>query len=254
MHAKSIDHVGMMEPYTKEILMKLTPKKFPNMRFSLEDFHASPLAMLAATSDLLTPEELSSLQLQKLSKVEDQRSSYLRTSKDFSPTTLAGLSSQFSIRWTNWGMMRNGVCITQKISESPKIENECTLQAILEKGIPWRSPKKAELDNSKSRGNGGPHRPIRFRNEVQKALTVQDAYRLLVGQNRNGVLQVRRHTIKECERLQGFPDGWTESVPESIGFKLLGNAVTTTVVQYVALKTIEDKLPINPLSISKSAA
>lgn len=68
---------------------------------------------------------------------------------------------------------------------------------------------------------------------MQKALTVQDAYRLLVGLRRNGKVKVRRHTITECERLQGFPDGWTKAVDQKSGFKLLGNAVTTNVVAFV---------------------
>ena len=97
----------------------------------------------------------------------------------------------------------------------------------------WRDPRPAELDNAKSRTNGGPHRPIRQLDEVQKALTVQDAYRLLVGSRQNGRMKVRRHTIRECERMQGFPDGWTAKVDEKIGFKLLGNAVTTNVVTFV---------------------
>jgi hypothetical protein len=68
---------------------------------------------------------------------------------------------------------------------------------------------------------------------VQKALTVQDSYRLLVGAKLNGKMKVRRHTITECERLQGFPAGWTKAVDEKLGFKLLGNAVTTNVVAFV---------------------
>ena len=81
-----------------------------------------------------------------------------------------------------------------------------------------------------------------FQFDVQKALTVQDAYRLLVGVKKNGNVRVRRHTIVECERLQGFPDGWTDAVVEKSGFKLLGNAVTTNVVQFVAAAILKSTL------------
>jgi len=40
-------------------------------------------------------------------------------------------------------------------------------------------------------------------------------------------------TPTECERLQGFPDGWTEGVSDTQRYKLLGNAVTVNVVEYL---------------------
>jgi len=41
---------------------------------------------------------------------------------------------------------------------------------------------------------------------------------------------VRRLTPTECERLQGFPDGWTDGVSDTQRYKTLGNAVTVNVV------------------------
>ena len=38
----------------------------------------------------------------------------------------------------------------------------------------------------------------------------------------------------ECERLQGFPDNWTEGIPATQRYKCLGNAVTVNVVQEIA--------------------
>ncbi len=48
--------------------------------------------------------------------------------------------------------------------------------------------------------------------------------------------QIRRLTPIECERLQGFPDGWTEGVSDSQRYKTLGNAVTVNVVHAVIQK------------------
>ena len=42
--------------------------------------------------------------------------------------------------------------------------------------------------------------------------------------------KIRRLTPIECERLQGFPDGWTEGLSDTQRYKCLGNAVTTNVV------------------------
>jgi DNA (cytosine-5)-methyltransferase 1 len=44
---------------------------------------------------------------------------------------------------------------------------------------------------------------------------------------------IRKLTPTECERLQGFPDGWTEGVSDNQRYKCLGNAVTVNVVEYI---------------------
>lgn len=44
---------------------------------------------------------------------------------------------------------------------------------------------------------------------------------------------VRRLTPTECERLQGFPDGWTEGQADSHRYKQLGNAVAVPCVQWM---------------------
>ena len=50
--------------------------------------------------------------------------------------------------------------------------------------------------------------------------------------------KIRRLTPKECERLQGFPDGWTEGVSDTQRYKCLGNAVTVNVIRAVFSKII----------------
>ena len=47
---------------------------------------------------------------------------------------------------------------------------------------------------------------------------------------------VRRLTPVECERLQGFPDGWTECVSDSQRYKQMGNAVTVNVIAWIGGK------------------
>ena len=44
---------------------------------------------------------------------------------------------------------------------------------------------------------------------------------------------IRRLTVKECERLQGFADDWTKGISDTQRYKCLGNAVTTKVVEYI---------------------
>lgn len=50
---------------------------------------------------------------------------------------------------------------------------------------------------------------------------------------------VRRLTPLECERLQGFPDGWTDSQSDSQRYKQMGNAVAVPVVQWIINRIVE---------------
>ncbi len=51
---------------------------------------------------------------------------------------------------------------------------------------------------------------------------------------RNGLL-IRRLTPLECERLQGFPDGWTDipGASDSVRYKALGNSVAIPCVEFI---------------------
>jgi len=51
--------------------------------------------------------------------------------------------------------------------------------------------------------------------------------------------KIRRLTPTECERLQGFPDGWTEGISDTQRYKCLGNAVTSNVVCEIAKRLIK---------------
>jgi DNA (cytosine-5)-methyltransferase 1 len=47
---------------------------------------------------------------------------------------------------------------------------------------------------------------------------------------------VRRLTPIECERLQGFPDDWTDGQADSHRYKQMGNAVTVNVIQWIGAR------------------
>lgn len=52
--------------------------------------------------------------------------------------------------------------------------------------------------------------------------------------------RLRRLTPVECERIQGFPDGWTEGVSDTQRYKQAGNAVTVSVVRAIGQILIEE--------------
>lgn len=46
-------------------------------------------------------------------------------------------------------------------------------------------------------------------------------------------IKIRKLTPLECERLQGFPDNWTEGISDTQRYKCCGNAVTVPVVESI---------------------
>ena len=76
----------------------------------------------------------------------------------------------------------------------------------------------------------------RFKEDGEPAFTLNT-------QDRHGIFdgtRIRKLTPTECERLQGLPDDWTKYdddgniVSDTQRYKMCGNAVTVTVVQYIA--------------------
>jgi DNA (cytosine-5)-methyltransferase 1 len=49
-------------------------------------------------------------------------------------------------------------------------------------------------------------------------------------------IKIRRLTPTECERLQGFPDGWTSGFSDTQRYKMMGNAVTVNVIKAIGNK------------------
>ena len=58
--------------------------------------------------------------------------------------------------------------------------------------------------------------------------------------------KIRRLTPTECERLQGFLDGWTEGLSDTQRYKCLGNAVTVNVVVEIVKRLIKNIIPSLP--------
>ena len=65
---------------------------------------------------------------------------------------------------------------------------------------------------------------------------VKNALRANASKSSHAVVEnsvVRRLTPVECERLQGFPDKWTDGQADSHRYKQMGNAVAVPVVEWI---------------------
>jgi site-specific DNA-cytosine methylase len=51
--------------------------------------------------------------------------------------------------------------------------------------------------------------------------------------------RLRRLTPIECERLQGFPDNWTEGSTDTVRYEQMGNAVTVPVARWLIRRLLD---------------
>lgn len=79
--------------------------------------------------------------------------------------------------------------------------------------------------------------------------------RMGTGGNQVPMVGVRRLMPIECERLQGFPDGWTDGQSDSARYKQLGNAVAVPVVEWIGkrIKAVTQPTQHAP-DVAKAAA
>jgi DNA (cytosine-5)-methyltransferase 1 len=76
-------------------------------------------------------------------------------------------------------------------------------------------------------------------NEPSYTLTASSQARHGVVTVAESTSMVRRLTPLECERLQGFPDNWTEGQTDGHRYKQLGNAVAVPVVQWIIERLVK---------------
>ena len=79
-------------------------------------------------------------------------------------------------------------------------------------------------DRPEKRQNG---RRFKEDGEPASTLTAQDRHGIFDG------MRIRRLTPVECERLQAYPDNWTQALSDTQRYKTLGNGVTVNVVREV---------------------
>jgi len=115
---------------------KLTQTSYPISTLYAEASLAKAFQSLEKGADLTTQEELCSLKLPESLPLKNLNICCLRTYPDCYRMTQAGRLRPSLVRWTNWGTMSHGRCLTAQILESPNPEKECSLSDFLEKNAP----------------------------------------------------------------------------------------------------------------------
>ncbi|WP_281197901.1 DNA (cytosine-5-)-methyltransferase [Staphylococcus schleiferi] len=159
---------------------------------------------------------------------------------------IVDVSDNFKFQFYNSGIMRNGKILT--IDTIPKYEKARTLQEIIEENVDasyslskeqiekfryLRGPKKIKRTTKEGHeyyfSEGGmsetdsldlPARTMLTSegsvNRSTHFLNIDDTYRTL--------------TPVEAERLNGFPDDWTDAMPDRMRFFCMGNALVVPII------------------------
>lgn len=131
-----------------------------------------------------------------------------RMCPDFSLSEVARISERCSLTWTTSGMAWRGGCWTLNTSEWPNAAAACSLSDVLEDLYPYECYSTEKMpqwfSGELERRTYGHHVSFHFRSGLRASST--EISRFL---SRNARVHIRVLTVKECERLQGFPDEWT---------------------------------------------
>jgi DNA (cytosine-5)-methyltransferase 1 len=113
---------------------------------------------------------------------------------------------------------------------SPTLKASQQAPSVLESNVyPIQGTVIGRSDTAGPQGKGYSN------DETMFTLTKTDVH--AVAENKT----VRRLTPVECERLQGFPDNWTEGQADSNRYKQMGNAVAVPVVNWVVARLVANK-------------
>jgi len=133
---------------------------------------------------------------------------------------IGGVISQRE-KWLN-----NGKNFSRNFSQGQRIYSADGVSQTLAENAGGQGGKTGLYDISKTIRSGGTNSPHGSRQNW-------DSYE--IGNS------IRRLTPTECERLQGFPDGWTAGISDIQRYKCLGNAVTVNVIETIMEKLVGEQ-------------
>jgi DNA (cytosine-5)-methyltransferase 1 len=170
---------------------------------------------------------------------------------------LVKISDEFSMNYYNAGIMRGDVVYTEEVI--PSEEEPITLAEILESGVDekyylsetaiekftyLKGPKKIERTSATGHkyvfSEGGMAFPESLDKPGRTMLTSEGT----VNRSTHVVedpetRKLRFLTPVECERLNGFPDNWTNSMTDRMRYFCMGNALVVGLIERMGGRVME---------------
>ncbi|WBL16884.1 DNA (cytosine-5-)-methyltransferase [Sutcliffiella sp. NC1] len=173
------------------------------------------------------------------------------------PEDILEVSDEFSMKYLNAGIMRNGNVYTEEVI--PVYEEPTTLKEILLTGVDekyylgeeaikkfeyLKGPKKIERTSSTGHkytfSEGGMAFPEPIDKPGRTMLTSEGTVNRsshVVEDPETG--RIRIITPVEAERLNGFPDNWTEGMSERMRYFCMGNALVVGLIERMGNRILE---------------
>lgn len=173
------------------------------------------------------------------------------------PEDILEVSDEFSMKYLNAGIMRNGNVYTEEVI--PVYEVPKTLKDILQSGVDekyylgeeaikkfeyLKGPKKIERTSSTGHkytfSEGGMAFPEPTDKPGRTMLTSEGTVNRsshVVEDPETG--RIRIITPIEAERLNGFPDNWTEGMSERMRYFCMGNALVLGLIERMGNRILE---------------
>ena len=156
---------------------------------------------------------------------------------DISPTLVGGSDNPRSHGKQNGSDRGALVCITGGVTHTLTSEGADASEDGTGRGIPIVA--QTAICHSRALEMGPPNGPAHALAGAEGG----SSKRFVCFSDEEAVLGVRRLTPLECERLQGFSDGYTDGQSDAQRYRQLGNAVAVPVVEWIAKRLVEvDKL------------
>lgn len=173
------------------------------------------------------------------------------------PQDIVEISDNFSKKYFNAGIMRNGIVYTEElviVEEQPKTLKEILQSDVdekyyldeveIEKFNYLKGPKKIERTAASGHkyifSEGGMAFPESLDKPGRTMLTSEGTI------NRSSHVvedpktkRLRILTPIECERLNGFPDNWTEGMTDRMRYFCMGNALVVGLIERMGNKILE---------------
>ncbi|MDM5211014.1 DNA (cytosine-5-)-methyltransferase [Peribacillus sp. NJ4] len=189
---------------------------------------------------------------------------------------LLEISDSFSKTYLNAGIMRNGKVYTEQlvpIEEKPRMLGEILQSGVdekyylnanaIEKFKDFKGPKKIEriaaTGHKYTFSEGGMAFPDALdkpgRTMVTSEGTVNRSSHVVEDPETK---RFRILTPVECERLNGFPDHWTEGMSERMRYFCMGNALVVGLIERMAKRILEieeedaEAIKVNPQQLQLS--
>ena len=233
-----------------------------------EDFPAKTSASLAKGLALLVKEAGYSGRLQELWKKRKANTSSSKMSLVCYLVTEEKILESSSGQWPTSGILSDGVCLMlntlaypsagsvysslESVLQDHQLQQKYYLTAKAAEGVLRRSPSLPEklrkafqnIVNQEKQEEDVSDGILIFEATRVSDTRFYDKYSPTVatywgtGGSRvpyvvNKAQPIRRLTPVECERLQGFPDNWTQDSADSTRYRQVGNAIAVPVVEWI---------------------